>query len=191
METHEVTKILQRWREGDREAAARLFPLVYEELKQQARSFLLCERADHTLQPTALVHEAYLRLVEQTILTAENRAHFFAIAARLMRRILVDHARRHAAKKRGGEVAQQRLTIENIGILPAENPSDLLALDEVLQKLETLDQRKAEVVEMRFFGGLNQKEIAEILNVAERTVRRDWQFAKLWLLRELSKQRKR
>lgn len=181
---HEVTRILQQWRGGDKSAAERLFPLVYDELKRQANNYLRRERGDHTLQPTALVHEAYLRMVERTILSAENRTHFFGIAARLMRQILVDHARAHHAEKRGG--AAQRFSIEELDILPDESAGDLLELDEALQKLEAIDERKCRVVDMRFFGGLKEAEIAGILGVTEKTVRRDWQFAKLWLYRELS-----
>ncbi len=184
-EAHDVTKILRDWSGGDAGAAERLFPLVYDELKKQARRYLSGERVEHTLQPTALVHEAYLKMVDQTVLSAENRAHFFAIASRVMRQILVDHARAHNAEKRGG--AAQRFSIEDIeNVLPAQSAADLLELDEALQKLEALDERKSRVVDMRFFGGLNESEIAEVLGVGEKTVRRDWQFAKLWLLRELS-----
>jgi len=180
----EITAILREWCNGDREAAEQLFPLVYGELKRQARFFLSRERADHTLQPTALVHEAYLRLVDQTFLRAENRQHFFAIASRLMRQILVDYARRKNAEKRGG--AARRLSLDETGILPEQVAGDLLVLDEALERLAALDERKSKVVEMRFFGGMNETEIAEVLAVNERTVRRDWQFAKLWLYRELS-----
>lgn len=183
-DTHEVTGILQEWRSGDKSAAERLFPLVYDELKRQARKYLSRERSDHTLQPTALVHEAYLRMVDQTIVTAENRAHFFAIASRVMRQILVDHARKHKSEKRGG--AAQRFSVEDIDILPEQSAADLLELDDALKKLETLDERKCRVVDMRFFGGMKESEIAEALGVAEKTVRRDWQFAKLWLFREMS-----
>lgn len=183
-ETHEVTKILQEWRSGKKQAAEQLFPLVYDELKRQARNYLRRERDDHTLQPTALVHEAYLKMVDQTVLSAENRIHFFAIASRVMRQILVDHAREHKAEKRGG--AAQRLSIEDIDVLPEQTAADVLELDEALRRLEAIDERKCRVVDMRFFGGLKEKEIAEVLGVTEKTVRRDWQFAKLWLYRELS-----
>lgn len=181
---HEVTEILQQWRAGDDGAAERLFPLIYDELKRQARNFLRHERADHTLQPTALVHEAYLKMIKQSSVAAENRQHFFAIASRVMRQILVDHARRHNAEKRGG--AAERFSIENMDILPEQSAADLLDLDEALQKLEKFDNRKCRVVDMRFFGGLKEKEIAEVIGVTEKTVRRDWHFAKLWLYRELS-----
>lgn len=180
----DVTAILQEWRAGDAGAAERLFPLVYQELKRQARKYLSRERIDHTLQPTALVHEAYLKMVDQTSLAVENRTHFYAVASRIMRQILVDHARAHNAEKRGG--AAQRFSIEDLQILPDNGGGDLLDLDEALRKLESLDERKCRVVDMRFFGGLSEMEIAEILGVNEKTVRRDWQFAKLWLYRELS-----
>lgn len=156
-ETHEVTQILNDRRVGDKAAAERLFPLVYDELKKQARRYLSAERVEHTLQPTALLHEAYLKMVDRTVLSAE---------------------------KRGG--AAQRFSAEDIDALPAQSAADLLELDEALQKLESLDERKSRVVDMRFFGGLKESEIAEVLGVTEKTVRRDWQFAKLWLLRELS-----
>jgi RNA polymerase sigma factor (TIGR02999 family) len=182
---HEVTEILREWCGGDREAAERLFPLVYDELKRQARIFLNRERKDHTLQPTALVHEAYLRLVDQANLKVENRTHFFGIASRLMRQILVDHARRKNAEKRGG--AAQRLSLDDVEIGPELAAGDVLVLHEALEQLESLDERKAQVVEMRFFGGMKEDEIAEVLGVNEKTVRRDWQFAKLWLYRELSR----
>lgn len=184
-QAHEVTEILREWCGGDREAAERLFPLVYDELKRQARIFLSRERKDHTLQPTALVHEAYLRLVGQSNLKVENRTHFFGIASRLMRQILVDHARRKNAEKRGG--AAQRLSLDDIEIAPELAAGDVLVLHEALERLESLDERKAKVVEMRFFGGMKEDEIAEVLSVNEKTVRRDWQFAKLWLYRELSR----
>ena len=185
-EKHEVTQILQKWREGDKNAAEQLFPLVYDELKRQAKNHLYRERSDHTLQPTALVHEAYLKLVEQTVLSVENRSHFFAVASRLMRQILVDHARKYNSEKRGGSA--QRFSIEDLDILPEQSATDLLELNDALQRLEAIDERKASVVDMRFFGGLKEKEIADILGVTEKTVRRDWHFAKLWLFRELSQE---
>jgi len=183
---HDITEVLQQWSDGDKSAAERLFPLVYDELKRQARRYLNREREGHTLQPTALVHEAYLKMVDQTVLSAENRMHFFGIASRVMRQILVDYARQHNAEKRGG--AAQRFSIEDFDILPEQTAGDVLELDEALRKLEAIDVRKCAVVDMRFFGGLKEKEIAEVLGVAEKTVRRDWQFAKLWLYRELSQE---
>jgi RNA polymerase sigma factor (TIGR02999 family) len=183
-QTHEVTEILREWFGGDEKAAERLFPLVYDELKRQARRSLSNERRDHTLQPTALVHEAYLRLLDQTVLRAENRTHFFAIASRLMRQILVDHARNRNAEKRGG--AAQRLSLEDKDVSLEEIAGDILSLNDALERFEKFDERKARVVEMRFFAGLKESEIADVLGVNEKTVRRDWQFAKLWLYRELS-----
>jgi RNA polymerase sigma factor (TIGR02999 family) len=182
---HEITQILEAWRDGEENAAERLFPLVYDELRRQAKAFLNRERVDHTLQPTALVHEAYLKMAGQSQLSVENRVHFYAVAACVMRRILVDHARQYNAQKRGGSAP--RFSIENIDILPEQSAGDLLELNEALQKLEAIDERKCRVVDMRFFGGLKEGEIAEALGVAEKTVRRDWQFAKLWLYRELSR----
>lgn len=184
--SHEVTGILQEWREGRSGASERLFPIVYDELRRQARNHLRRERPEHTLQPTALVHEAYLRIVDQTSPAIENRAHFFAFASRVMRQILVDHARERKAEKRGG--AAQRLSLADIDLLPQQSSADMIELDEALQKLEKIDERKCRVVDMRFFGGLKEEEIAKILQVTEKTVRRDWQFAKLWLYRELSGQ---
>lgn len=183
-ESHDVTQILQDWREGKTDAAERLFPLVYDELKRQARRYLSRERVNHTLQPTALVHEAYLKMIDQTSFALENRAHFFGIASRIMRQILVDHARAYNAEKRGGSA--ERFSIEDLDILPEQSAGDLIELDDALKKLEAIDARKAQVVDMRFFGGLKDAEIAQVLGVTEKTVRRDWQFAKLWLFRELS-----
>lgn len=180
---HDVTEILRDWQSGDKNAPERLFPLVYDELKRRAGKHLARERGDHTLQPTALVHEAYLRMVDQSSLAVGDRLHFFAIASRVMRQVLVDYARMHNAEKRGG--AAQRFSIENFEYLPEQTAGDLLELHEALKKLEQLDERKSRVVDMRFFGGLKESEIAEILCVNEKTVRRDWNFAKLWLYREL------
>lgn len=182
--SHNVTLILQEWSDGDLDAPARLMPLVYAELRRLARDYLRRERSDHTLQPTALVHEAYLRLVDQTRLTWQSRAHFYGVAAQMMRRILVDHARTHGAQKRGG--ATQKLSLDEARFAPEERPADLLALDEALKALAETDERKARVVELRFFAGLNTEETAEVLEVSEKTVRRDWQMAKLWLHRELA-----
>lgn len=179
----DITRLLQEWKNGDETAIDRLFPLVYDELKRQARNYLHRERADHTLQPTALVHEVYLRLVKLNQMKWADRAHFYAISATTMRRILVDHAREITAAKRGG--VMQRVTLENLQISNEEKATDLLELDEALTKLAAIEERKARVVEMSFFGGLNQKEIAEVLQVTEKTVQRDWKLARLWLYREL------
>ncbi|MDQ6622617.1 MAG: sigma-70 family RNA polymerase sigma factor [Verrucomicrobiota bacterium] len=180
----DVTEILVNWREGDAEAPARVMPLVYEELRRRARDYLRRERSDHTLQATALVHEAYLRMVDDKKVSWQSRAHFYGIAARVMRHILVDHARAHQTQKRGGLV--QKFTLEEARALPSEDTTDILALDGVLKNFARTYPRKSEVVEMKFFGGLETKEISEVLHVSEKTVLRDWNFAKLWLCRALS-----
>ncbi|MBA3713841.1 MAG: sigma-70 family RNA polymerase sigma factor [Pyrinomonadaceae bacterium] len=181
----DVTCILQEWGAGNRDAHERLMPLVYGELRRLARQYLYKERSGHTLQPTALVHEAYLRLIDQTRVTWQNRAHFYGVAAQLMRRILVDHARAHTAEKRGGDMT--RFTLDEAQLHPQQQKSvDLLALDEALQRLAKIDERKSRVVEMRFFGGLKEDEIAVCLNVSTKTVMREWKIAKLWLYRELT-----
>jgi RNA polymerase sigma factor (TIGR02999 family) len=181
---HEVTQILQNWSGGDPEAPARLMPFVYDEMRRLARSFLGRERGSHTLQPTALVHEAYIRLVDQRSVNWQNRAHFYGIASSMMRRVLIDHARAHATDKRGG--AATRLSIDDVQIPIGERAAALLDLDEVLEKLKKIDERKCQIVEMRFFGGLSDEEIAEALQVSTRTVLRDWKTARLWLYRELT-----
>ena len=181
---HEVTRILNEWSDGDANAPERLMPFVYDELRRRARSYLARERSSHTLQPTALVHEAYLRLVDQTRINWQNRAHFFALAANTMRRVLVDHARAHATGKRGGSAV--RLSIEDVQIPLEERAAGLVALDEALEELAKFDERKSKIVEMRFFGGLTDEEIAEVLGISSRTVLRDWQAARLWLYRELN-----
>ena len=180
----DVTQILKDWSDGNEEASAKLMPLVYDELRRLARDYLRRERGDHTLQATALVHEAYLRMVGEGNVTWQNRAHFYGIAARLMRRILVDHARAHNAAKRGG--LQQKFALDEARDLPAPGPTDLVALDGALESFAKTYPRKSEVVELKFFGGLEANEIAEVLKVSEKTVLRDWSFAKLWLCRELS-----
>lgn len=176
--------MLKQWASGDEKASVALMPLVYDELRRLARDYLRRERADHTLQPTALVHEAYLRLIDASRTTWQDRAHFYGIAARLMRQILVDHARARNAKKRGG--FEQKIRLDEAHGLPGRNTTDLVALDGALESLAQNYPRKSEVVEMKFFGGLEAAEIAEILQVSEKTVLRDWSFAKLWLCRELS-----
>ena len=183
-QAHDVTQLLRNWEGGDPEASARLMPLVYEELRRLARSYLQRERGDHTLQATALVHEAYLRMVDDKRTTWTDRAHFYGIAARVMRRILVEHARAHNAAKRGG--LEQRLSLDEARDLPTTKPVDLVALDGALENFARVYPRKSEVVELKFFGGLEAKEISEVLQVSEKTVLRDWSFAKLWLCRALS-----
>jgi len=182
-QAHDITHILQQWSEGDENAVESLFPLVYDELRRLARSYLAKERTGHTLQPTALVHEAYLRLIDQTRTTWQDRVHFYAVAANMMRRILVNHARDRSAQKRGGDVQVVSLA-ENIDAA-GKDPLDVIRLDEALHELEKFDARKSRVVEMRFFGGLSEREISEVLKVSEKTVLRDWMMAKMWLLREL------
>jgi RNA polymerase sigma factor (TIGR02999 family) len=183
-EKSEVTKILLEWNQGDPEAPARLMPLVYEELRRRSADCLRRERGDHTLQATALVHEAYVRLVDQTRLNWKDRAHFYGIAARVMRRVLVDHARAHKAAKRGG--LAQKLSLDEARELPAKMEPDLVELDNALGRFAKDYPRKSEVVELKFFGGLDAREIAEVLQVSEKTVLRDWNFAKLWLCRALT-----
>lgn len=181
----EITALLNDWSRGDREALERLMPLVFGELRQLARSYFRHEPAGHTLQPTALVNEVYMRLVEQRKVQWDNRSQFFAFAALLMRRILVDHAKARHTAKRGGDVP--RLPLEDalaIGEKPLD--LDLLALDTALTELATFDPRQARVVEMRFFAGLTHEEIADVLGVSVTTVKRDWQTARRWLFRRMS-----
>jgi RNA polymerase sigma factor (TIGR02999 family) len=180
----DVTQILKDWSGGDAAAPEKLMPLVYEELRRLARNYLTRERGDHTLQATALVHEAYLRLADQTQLSWKDRAHFYGIAAHLMRRILVDHARAHNAVKRGG--LEQKLSLDEARELPMKETVELVALDGALENFAHDYPRKSEVVELKFFGGLETREISEVLHVSEKTVLRDWNFAKLWLCRALT-----
>ena len=180
----EITGLLQAWSNGQDDAQELLWPLVYEELHEKASQFMRSERQDHTLQVTAVVHEAYLKLVDQRKARWQDRNHFYAIAARVMRRILVDHARKRACSKRWGD--QQRREIDSGCGLPPEAPPDLVALDEALATLKKLDHRKANIVELKFFGGLTYSEIGEVLHCSEKTVQRQWKFARAWLLRELS-----
>jgi len=180
---HRVTQLLQQWSNGDTAALAELTPLVYEELRRLAHHYMEGQRSDHTLQTTALVNEAYLRLADQTNSNWQSRAHFFAVAARAMRQILVSYARSNRAQKRGGGAA--RIELDESAILSPEQSKEIVDLHEALERLDTLDSRKAQVVELKFFGGLNYDEIAEVLKIARMTVRRDWEFAKLWLYTEL------
>jgi RNA polymerase sigma factor (TIGR02999 family) len=183
-EREEITQLLSRWREGDGAAFERLFPLMYRELRQLAQSYLSQEKAGHTLQGTALVHEAYLRLLGQSEVDWRDRGHFFAVAAQAMRRILVDHARRQKAAKRGfGE----KIVLEE-GLAAGETGPDFEALDEALTRLSAVDERRARVVELRFFGGMTEGEMARHLEVSPATVRRDWALARAWLYRELSEE---
>jgi RNA polymerase sigma-70 factor (ECF subfamily) len=181
---NEVTRLLQAWRAGDDRALEQLMPLVYDELHRLARRYMAAEQSGHTLQTTALVHEVYLRLVDAKNVDWQNRVHFYAICARLMRRILVDFARSRNYQKRGPHFAHVQL--EEAATVSAVVGSELLAVDEALKQLAAVDTRKSEVVELRFFGGLTVEEIAVALQVSPETVLRDWKLAKAWLLRELS-----
>ncbi len=181
---HEVTQLLMAWNDGDQSALERLIPLVHAELHRIARRYMRNERAGHTLQTSALINEAYLRLIDAQQVRWQNRAHFFGIAAQLMRRVLVDFARSRSYKKRGGGALQ--VSLDETMVITKERGEDLVALDEALSALSELDERKGRVVEMRFFGGLSEKEIAEALTVSPETVRRDWRLAKSWLRRRLS-----
>jgi RNA polymerase sigma factor (TIGR02999 family) len=180
----QVTQLLLAWRQGEESALEKLTPVVYEELRRLAHRYMAGERAAHTLQTTALVNEAYVRLIDGKQVNWQNRAHFFAVSARLMRRILVDWARSRQSQKRGDQ--PQRVTLDEAPMLTRERNEDLVALDEALKTLTEVDPRKSHVVEMRFFGGLSVEETAEVLKVSPDTVLRDWRLAKLWLLRELS-----
>jgi len=181
----EVTQLLQVWREGDSKALDALLPLVYKELRRLAHFQLRSERPDHTLQSAALVHEAYLRLVGMNPPQWESRTHFFAIAAQLMRQILVDYARRHKATKRGGSVCT--LSLEDAGVTPRQTEVDVVALDDALQALARIDKRQSRIVELRFFAGLSLEEISKALEVGSATVQRDWTAARAWLHREMSR----
>jgi RNA polymerase sigma factor (TIGR02999 family) len=185
---HEITRLLEELQRGSGEAGERLIPLVYRELHGLAAQYLRRERGDHTLQPTALVNEVYLRLVGQHAVQWQNRAHFFGIAAQIMRRILVDHARRrHAAKRMGGRrVTLDDRAADERAAAAGARAIDLIALDQALGRLAALDARQARVVELRFFGGLDVEQTAEALGIAPATVKRDWTFARAWLQRELS-----
>jgi RNA polymerase sigma factor (TIGR02999 family) len=181
--TRNITHLLKEWSEGDQQALDELTPLVYEELRQQAARYLRKERPNHSLQATALINEAFLRLIDVKDVQWQNRAHFFAIAANLMRRILVDHARRRDAEKRGG--SQVCLTLDE-GLAWANEPDvDLLAIDEALDRLAIIDEQQARIVELRFFSGLTVEETATALGISPKTVKRDWSVARAWLKREI------
>jgi RNA polymerase sigma-70 factor, ECF subfamily len=180
----DATQILKEWSEGDKDAPARLMPLIYEELRRRAAEYLRHERPDHTLQATALVHEAYLKLIDQNRVDWKTRAHFCGVAAQLMRRVLLEHARGHNAAKRGGKL--EKLHLDETRELSDERGPDLIALDDALKSFTSTYAREGEVVELKFFGGLKANEIAEVLDVSQKTVLRDWNFAKLWLRRELA-----
>lgn len=174
-----------RWRSGDKAALDSLMPLVYTELRRIANRYLQGERSDHTLQSTALVHEAYVRMTGQALPQWQNRAHFFAVAAQLMRQILVDHARSHRASKRGGDV--YKLALEDAEEQPKVLDFDIVALDDALKSLALMDEQQSRVVELKFFGGLSVDDTADVLGVSASTVKRDWTTARAWLFRELNR----
>src|SRR6266487_4124400 len=178
-----VTELLAHWSDGDDAALAALTPLVYEELRRLAHHYMEGQRRDQTLQTTALVNEAYLRLADQTNPQWQNRAHFFAVAARAMRQILVSYARTQHAQKRGGGAV--KVDVDEAALVSPEESKEIVELHEALEQLSSLDSRKAQVVELKYFGGLNYDEIAEVLKISRITARRDWEFAKLWLYTEL------
>lgn len=182
-ESRNVTGLLRAWRDGDETALDELVPLVEAELRRLARAYMARERRDHTLQTTALVNEAFIRLTDARKVEWHDRAHFFAVSARMMRRVLVDHARGRGSHKRGGQAA--RVSLDEAPLVAPERDDAVLALDDALKVLETVDPRRARVVELRFFGGLNIDETAVVLQVSSQTIKRDWRLAKAWLSREL------
>jgi RNA polymerase sigma factor (TIGR02999 family) len=181
---HEITQLLAEWSDGNQSALDELYPLVYDELHRLARRYMSRERQGHTLQTTALINEAYVRLVDQRNVHWANRSHFFAISAQIMRRILIDHARRHAYAKRGG--GAQQVSLDEAAIVTRTAGAELLRLDEALKSLAEMDPRRSQVVELRYFGGLNNEEIAGVLNISENTVTRDWNMARAWLYQQLT-----
>lgn len=181
-----VTELLARWNKGDLAARDALIPLVYDELRRIARHFLASQSPGHTLQPTALVHEAYLRLARRDSVDWQDRAHFFALSAQMMRQILVDHARKQAASKRGANPVT--IVIDEASAISKAPSLDLLALDDALERLASLDPRQSKIVELRFFGGLSIEETAQIVNISTATTKREWATARLWLHHEMSKE---
>ena len=181
----EFSRALAEWKGGNREVEPRLFSLLYNELHRLAAHYLRQERPDHTLQATALVHEAFIRLMGQTGSDWHDRSHFFAVAAQSMRRILVDHARAHLARKRGG--GQQKVTFDEPLVVSDEQSGMMMALDEALDRLARLDTRQSKIVELRYFGGFTTAEIAQLLGISEKTVEREWDLARAWLHSEISK----
>jgi len=179
----EITELLNDWSHGDVSAIEQLMPLVYEELRRMARGYMNNQGSGQTLQPTALIHEVYVKLAGQEEQNWQNRAHFFGVASKAMRHILVDHVRNRSTQKRDGG---ERVELNDMILVSEERAAGLIELDEALTKLSALDERKGRVVELKYFGGLNNEEMAEVLNVTSKTVIRDWQFARMWLLRELS-----
>lgn len=181
---HEVTQLLIAWSNGDKAALNRLMPLIYGELRQLARHYMSRERPGHTLQTTALVNEAYVRLIKRKGVHWQNRAHFFAIAAQLMRTILVDHARSHAYAKRGGGI--HKIALDDAVVVSQQRAADVVALDDALKQLAEIDPQQSRIVELRFFGGLTIEETAEVLGLSPATIKREWSTAKAWLYHELS-----
>jgi len=186
--SQEVTQMLIRWSDGDRAALDELTPIVYDELRRLARHYMSRERPGHTLQTTALVNEAYLRLVEGRSVRWQNRAHFFAVSAQVMRHILIDHARSYGREKRGG--ALRKFTLDEAAVMSEERAAELLALDDALSELALVDERKSRIVELRYFGGLNHEETAEVLKTSPATVRREWSAAKAWLYKAVTSDNK-
>lgn len=183
----EVTQLLAQLRAGDRDAESKLMPLVYVELRRLAAYYMRGERADHTLQPTALVHEAYIRLIKMNKVDWQSRSHFFATAATAMRRILVDHARAHQANKREG--LRDAISLDKALVVSPARSAELIALDDALHRLAKFDARQSKIVELRYFGGLSDEEIAAVLDISTRTVKRDWRAAKAWLYDEVNRNR--
>ena len=183
--SHEVTQLLIQWSNGDKAALDKLMPLIYEELRQLARHYMNRERAGHTLQTTALVNEAYLRLINRKQVHWQNRAHFFAIAAHLMRSILVDHARSHAYAKRGG--GARKIALDEALAVSQQRAADVVALDDALKRLAEIDRQQSRIVELKFFGGLTIEETAEVLGLSPATIKREWSTAKAWLYHELNR----
>jgi RNA polymerase sigma factor (TIGR02999 family) len=181
---HDITQLLRDWSKGHQNAFDELLPIIYNELRHVAHNYLRRERDDHTLQTTALVHEAYLKLIDQKQVQWQNRAHFFAIAAQAMRRILIDNARRHAAVKRGE--APEKLSLEDVESISIGKDETLLALDEALQELEKIDPQQSRVIELRYFGGLTIEETAEVMNLSSATVKREWAMARAWLYKKIT-----
>jgi len=182
LNANDISRLLRAWSEGDQSAVQGLTAIVYEELRRLAHYYMQRERPGHTLQTTALVNEAYIRLVDYKRMQWQDRAHFFAVAAQVMRRILVDHARSHNIKRGAGV---PHVTLDDVAVVSGDRTGDLVALDDAMNALARLDPRKVQIIEMRFFGGLSLEETAEVLKVSTATVRRDWSIAKFWLYREL------
>jgi len=181
VEEHDVTSLLRQWSDGDQQALGNLLPIIYDELRRVAHQYLHRERHEQMLETTALVHEAYLKLIDQRSVNWQNRAHFFAIAAQAMRRILIDNARKRGAAKREGE----KIPLDDVAIISTDRAQHLLALDDALQRLEQIDPQQSKIVELRYFGGLTIEETAEAINLSPATVKREWAMARAWLYHEL------